>query len=173
MLTGDVSTKSEWSAILLPTEDVSYIRGLMVIQLVENCIALVGEIMIRSGSWHGSWAVMTCTFVAWPDMIIAIIIKSKELWVGCDQYFWGFYLRPVLAFGYCRCLRVCVCLSVNHQLVRAVTLQPFKLESPNLDQRCKRPWLRSLLFFGMIDLELQGQIKLKVKIYPILSLFVR
>ena len=62
-----------------------------------------------------------------------------------------FYPRPVLAFGYCRCLRVCVCvcvcLSVNHQLVRAVTHQPFKLESPNLDQRCKRPWLRSLLFF--------------------------
>ena len=61
----------------------------------------------------------------------------------------SFYPRPVLAFGYCRCLRVCVCvcLSVNHQLVRAVTHQPFKLESPNLDQRCKRPWLRSLLFF--------------------------
>ena len=54
---------------------------------------------------------------------------------GCN-----FYPRPVLAFGYCRCLRVCVCvcLSVNHHLVRAVTHQPFKLESPNLDQRCKR-----------------------------------
>ena len=47
----------------------------------------------------------------------------------------------------CVCVCVCVCLSVNHQLVRAVTHQPFKLESPNLDQRCKRPWLRSLLFF--------------------------
>ena len=77
-----------------------------------------------------------------------------------------FYPRPVLAFGYCRCLRVCVCLSVNHQLVRAVTHQPFKLESPNLDQRCKRPWLRSLLFFGMIDLELQGQIELKSQNLP-------
>ena len=69
-----------------------------------------------------------------------------------------FYPRPVLAFGYCRCLRVCVCLSVNHQLVRTITHQPFKLESPNLDQRCKRPWLRSLLFWGAIDLDLQGQI---------------
>ena len=49
---------------------------------------------------------------------------------------------------------VCVCLSVNHQLVRAITHQPFKLESPNLDQRCKRPWLRSLLFLGAIDLDL-------------------
>ena len=81
-----------------------------------------------------------------------------------------FYPRPVLAFGYCRCLRVCVCvcvcLSVNHQLVRAITHQPFKLESPNLDQRCKRPWLRSLLFFGMIDIELQGQIELKSQNLP-------
>ena len=40
---------------------------------------------------------------------------------------------------------VCVCLSVNHQLVRTVTHQPFKLEPPN---GCKRPWLRFLLFFG-------------------------
>ena len=77
-----------------------------------------------------------------------------------------FYPRPVLAFGYCPCLRMCVCLSVNHQLVCAITHQPFKLESPNLDQRCKRPWLRSLLFFGMIDLELQGQIELKSKNLP-------
>ena len=43
---------------------------------------------------------------------------------------------------------VCVCVSVNHELVYAITNQPFKLESPNLDQRCKRPWLRSLLFLG-------------------------
>ena len=81
-----------------------------------------------------------------------------------------FYLRPVLAFGYCRCLRVCVCvcvcLSVNHQLVHAIIHQPFKLESPNLDQRCKRPWLRSLLFCGTIDLELQGQIELKSQNLP-------
>ena len=66
----------------------------------------------------------------------------------------------------CVCVCVCVCLSVNHQLVRAVTHQPFKLESPNLDQRCKRPWLRPLLFFGMIDLELQGQIELKSQNLP-------
>ena len=64
------------------------------------------------------------------------------------------------------CVCVCVCLSVNHQLVRAITNQLFKLESPNLDQRCKRPWLRSLLFLGAIDLELQGQIELKSQNLP-------
>ena len=66
----------------------------------------------------------------------------------------------------CVCVCVCVCLSVNHQLVRAITHQPFKLESPNLDQRWKRPWLRSLLFCGTIDVELQGQIELKSQNLP-------
>ena len=74
-----------------------------------------------------------------------------------------FYPRPVLAFGYCRCLRVCVCVcvSVNHAFVHAITHQPFKLGSLNLDQRCKRPWLRALLFCGKIDHDLQGQIELQ------------
>ena len=44
------------------------------------------------------------------------------------------------------------------KFVRAITHHPFKLGSPNLDHRCKRPWLRSLLFWGVIDLDLQGQI---------------
>ena len=80
-------------------------------------------------------------------------------------YIYHFYPRPVLAFGYCRCLRVCECMcvcvrvSVNHEFVRAITHQPFKLGSPNLDQRCKIPWLRALLFCGMIDGDLQGQIE--------------
>ena len=58
------------------------------------------------------------------------------------------------------CVSVCVCVSlcVNHLLVRAITRDLFKLGSPNLDQRCKRPWLRSLLFLGVIDIDLQGQI---------------
>ena len=84
--------------------------------------------------------------------------------------FMHFYPRPVLAFGYCRCLRLSVCVSVrpcvNHELVRAITCHPFKLESPNLDHKCKTPWLRSLLFLGLIDLELQGQIKPKSNKLP-------
>ena len=53
---------------------------------------------------------------------------------------------------------VCVCVCINHELVRTITHRPFKLGSPNLDQRCKTPWFGSLLFLGMIDLDLQGQI---------------
>ena len=58
----------------------------------------------------------------------------------------------------CVCVCMCVCVSVNHEFVRAITHHPFKLRSPNLDHRCKRPWLRSLLFWGVIDLDLQGRI---------------
>ena len=42
---------------------------------------------------------------------------------------------------------------------------PFKLGSPNLDQMCKIHWLRSLSFWGAIDLDLQGQIWLKKSIF--------
>ena len=88
-----------------------------------------------------------------------------------------FYPRPDLGFGYCRCLRLCVCVSVcpcvciNHLLVRAITPNPFKLGSPNVDHRCKTPWKRSLLFLGGAStLTFKVKFNLKVKIYPILSL---
>ena len=71
----------------------------------------------------------------------------------------SFGLR-VLSLPACVCVCLCVCVSVNHELVRAIIHQPFKLGSLNLNQRCKRPWLRALLFSGAIDLDLQGQIKL-------------
>ena len=77
----------------------------------------------------------------------------------------NFYPRPVLALwglSSPASVCVCVCLSVglcaNHLLVRAITRDPFKLGSPNLDQRCKRPWLKTLSFRGAIDLDIQGQI---------------
>ena len=53
---------------------------------------------------------------------------------------------------------VCDCLSVCQSLVPAITRDSFKLGSTNLDYRCKCPWLRSLLFSGVTDLDLQGQI---------------
>ena len=61
---------------------------------------------------------------------------------------------------------VCMCVCINHLLVRTITHQPFKLKSPNLKHRCKTPWLRCLLFWGVIDLELQGQIEHESRILP-------
>ena len=63
----------------------------------------------------------------------------------------------------CLCVCVCVCVSVNHQFARTITCHPLKLQSPKLDQKCKTPWLRSLLFLGFTDIDLQGQIELKSK----------
>ena len=59
--------------------------------------------------------------------------------------------------GVVACVRPPVRPSVT-KFVRAITHHPFKLGSSNLDQSCKTPWLRPLLFWGAIDLDLQGQI---------------
>ena len=57
----------------------------------------------------------------------------------------------------CVCLSMCPCVRpcVNPELFHAITCHTFKLESPNLHQKCKTPWLRSLSFWGFIDLEYQ------------------
>ena len=49
----------------------------------------------------------------------------------------------------------------HFELVRTITHHPFKLGSPNLDQRWKIAWWRSLLFWVAIHLDLQGQIRFK------------
>ena len=46
----------------------------------------------------------------------------------------------------CVCVSVCPC--INHGLVRAITHHSFKLASPNLEHMYKRPWLRTLSFWG-------------------------
>ena len=56
------------------------------------------------------------------------------------------YLRPVLAFVYCCCLHLCVNPCVHPEFVCAIICNGFKPGSPNLDQKCKILWLRSLLF---------------------------
>ena len=43
----------------------------------------------------------------------------------------------------------------HFEIVRTITHHPSTLGSPNLEQGCKIPWLRSLLFWGAIDYDLQ------------------
>ena len=64
------------------------------------------------------------------------------------------------------CVCMCVCVSVNHQFVRTITCHLLKLQLPKLDQKWKTPWLRSVLFLGFIDLDLQGQIELQSQNLP-------
>ena len=47
------------------------------------------------------------------------------------------------------CLSECMSVCVNHEFVRAITHQPFKLGLANLDFKCKTLWLRALLFWGV------------------------
>ena len=63
-----------------------------------------------------------------------------------------------MASEYCRCLFVCSCVRVhvNPEFVRAITCNPFKPGSPNLDQR-----LRSLLFWVWLTLTFIVKFNLK------------
>ena len=119
---------------------------------------------------------LTCTFCFVVHCLFhglySYVAQIQPMREGCGAYHFqingsrrgdalrnGFYYtRPVLASGYCRCLRLSVCVCDNHVLVLVLTHHPIKLGSPNLNNRCERPWLRSLLFWGAIDPDLQGQI---------------
>ena len=92
----------------------------------------------------------------------------QRFWSQSDDFptFDAFYPMPVWPSGI---VIACICVvrpCVNHLLVSVITRDLFKLGSPNLDHRCKRPWLRSLSFWGVIDLCLQGQINLQSQNLP-------
>ena len=121
--------------------------------------------------WQQSWCNMSKVR---PEYIIRIKIRAKSVFTKFG--FWVHNFLPEASFGLrvlslpasvCVCVRPCV----NHELVRVITHHPFQLGSPNLDQRCKRPWLRSLLFCGTIDRDLQGQIELQSQNLPHFELF--
>ena len=73
------------------------------------------------------------------------LIGSNQLWRVNDS---PYYRELSLPASLCPVI----------MLVRAITHHPLKLGSPNLGHSCIRPWLRSLKFLGVIDLEIQGQI---------------
>ena len=76
-------------------------------------------------------------------------------WIICEVcahlkseiYHPDFYPRPVLAFGYCHRLGVCVCVSPF--FVRAITHPTFQLESSNLDQQIQQILLKCPIVFGV------------------------
>ena len=103
-----------------------------------------------TGQWcvNLMFSVMLAWKIYWTNSRIELRLSLSEA---------SFGLR-VLSLPASVCVSVCLYVCVNHEFVRAITLHPFKLESPNLKRRCKTPCLRSLLFCGVIDLDLQGQI---------------
>ena len=90
----------------------------------------------------------------WFWLIAANWYKIPQLIITRGQ----FWPSGIVITCVCGSVCVCVCVCINYELVRSITHHPVKLGSPNLDQRCKTPWFGSLLFLGMIDLDLQGQI---------------
>ena len=105
-----------------------------------------------------------CIFAFFAGLMALIYRLPASILVNfCPDLDLQFYLRPVLPSDIviaciCVCVSVCLSLCVNHLLVHAITQDPFKLGSPNLDQRCETPWLRPKLFCRVINLDLQGQI---------------
>ena len=127
-----------------------YIVGKRLISKIPHCKLQTSWSLLHRVPSSYEWAGVQRTHSFWNK---GFNWDHKE-----SIHFIRFYPRPVLAFGYCCWLRLSVCVCGNHLLVRAITCHAFKLESPNLDHKSKTPWLRSLLFWGVIDLELQGQI---------------
>ena len=72
-----------------------------------------------------------------------------------------FYPRPVLAFGYCRCLRLCVsvCLSVcQSRVCPRNNSGPVRAKITKLGPKMQKTLVKIPIFCGLIDLDLQGQI---------------
>ena len=90
-------------------------------------------------------------------LVLIMTVVSLYLFIFLPEASFGLRVLSLPA-SVCLCVCLSVCVSVNPELVRAINHHAFKLEPPNLDKRCKTTWLRSLLFLGAIDLELQGQI---------------
>ena len=110
-------------------------------------------------------------------------ISANTIFTWCQFWPSGIVITCICVYM-CVCVRLCVCVSIP-ELVSAITHHHhlFKLALPNLDQRCKTPWFRSLYCFcffgvgwgwgrgGWPYLYLQDQLNLKIQIYYILSLF--
>ena len=96
------------------------------------------------------YALQFCSGCWVEDTGIAIYmyIGKKEVPLNHKSPKLSFYPRPVMAFGYCHRLNLSLCVSVNHKLVGAISPHPFKLKSPNLDQKMQNILLKVPIVLG-------------------------
>ena len=96
----------------------------------------------------------------------AVVLLMMSLWLK-----WLHFTQFAIQFlhkasfdlwVYCRCLYVCLSMSINSELVHLITHHLFKLGSPNLDHRGKRAWLRSLFTEERLTMTFQVKFNLKV-----------
>ena len=117
-----------------------------------------------SQMWHRDFHFLTLSWNIYYIFLYILMNKKKMIFFLPKA---SFGLRVLsLPASVCLCVHPSVCMCGKQLLVRAITHHPFKVESPNLDYRYKRPLLRSLLFWGLIDLDLQGQIQLQSQNLP-------
>ena len=118
-----------------------------------------------------------CPGILYVHAHCVTVVESK-LFKCCGRVKWVHQQSVILTRGQfwpsgivvacvCLCVRLSVRVCGNHLLVRAITRDPFKLWSPNLDQRCKRPCLGPYCFGGQLTLTFKVKFNLKVRIYPI------
>ena len=60
-----------------------------------------------------------------------------------------FYPRPVMAFGYCHCLRLSVCVCPSTFPFRAITHHSFSLEPSNLDRKMQNILVKIPIVLGV------------------------
>ena len=111
--------------------------------------------------------------LSYPVDVISTFFLYCMVW-HCPSICLSVYFMPLLpeasfAFKYFHCLHLsgCVCLCVylcvNLEVALIITCHLFKIEPPDLNQKCKTPWLGSVFFCGMIDHDPLREIELKVK----------
>ena len=96
------------------------------------------------------------------DLVVNTVLQFRQstLVLCCIEWYVLQYTDLILIWfdlSLCPSIHLCVTRTLSSHYL-------FNLGSSYLDQMCKRPWLR------VIDFDLQGQIKLKLKIHPVWSL---
>ena len=99
-----------------------------LLALCEGNPPVTGGCLSQGASNTQLWYSISTQGLVYKTDVLDIIFTRGQFWPS------GIVIAPVRP-------------SVT-KFVHAITHHPFKLGPPNLDQRCKTPWLRSLLFWG-------------------------
>ena len=106
-----------------------------------------------------------------PPVVVRLEIYVSKRKLVCKTR-WSFrcLIFTRCQFWHSGTVVACVCPSVRPSVrpfFRAITHYSFKPGSPNLDHRCKKPWLRSLLFWGWLTLTFKVKFNFKIKFTPV------
>ena len=155
----------DWGRVVGVVEE-DWGRGVMVVVVV-----VVGDVSYKFLAIAWFFLLIKSSYVLrvvklltkwWP--------KARSTTVRTMSYAWFASKQEPVRFA-CVCVYQCVHMSrcVNPELVRVITCDPFKPGSPNMDQRCKTIWSRSLYSFRRLALTFKVNFnsKDKISLYPV------